>query len=187
MARGASKRVGSENQQAVRNLQIGTLVSNGVIIVTLLLRPSTRSAWSLFRYAITSGIALFLWRQLAGMGTPRYSAAGTLISPGEDLGQAGLTAYMFDIIWVTWAVHIGALLTSKIWYLYLLIPAYVTYRLGSFVLPRLLQYLSSASTPAAEQDGPAQTSSKRQEKLRKRYESGNGKGRIQQREVRVER
>lgn len=52
------------------------------------------------------------------MGSPRLSPTGSLVSAGDDLSQAGLTQYMMDIVFVTWAAQIVACVWSKGWWIY---------------------------------------------------------------------
>lgn len=70
----------------------------------LLLRRSSLlpSKGSLAIYIVTYLPALFLSRYLERMGTSRRDpTTGALISPGEDLNQAGVTEWCFDILYVT--------------------------------------------------------------------------------------
>lgn len=52
------------------------------------------------------------------MGSPKTTANGTLLSAGDDLSQAGLTQYMMDVVFVTWASQIFACVWGKAWWLY---------------------------------------------------------------------
>ncbi|CAO3690055.1 unnamed protein product [Rhizopus stolonifer] len=73
-------------------------------------------------YASTTGLTYLFYRILVSSGTPSYNPDGTLISSGDDLNSEGLTAYMFDIIYVTWFVHITtAFISNKFWFVYLVV------------------------------------------------------------------
>jgi len=131
----------------------------------------------LFLYAVTEGAGVVLWQQLEAMATK-----------GEDLAASGLTSYMFDVIYVTWFVHVGAaLLTTKFWYLYLSIPGYGLYRLAAFAKPYVWPSKDSARAGAggrvsgrkALPSEPPAGLSKRAEKMKKRSEKGQV--RVQQR------
>ncbi|CAG8736241.1 5574_t:CDS:2, partial [Acaulospora morrowiae] len=55
---------------------------------------------------------------------------------GEDLNAEGLIAYMFDIIYVTWFVHVLSILFEWIWWFYLVIPIFSGYKIWTvFIKP----------------------------------------------------
>jgi len=46
-------------------------------------------------------------------------------SPGEDLAAEGLTEYLFDVVWVTWAcLGVVVVLGNWGWLVWTVIPAY---------------------------------------------------------------
>ncbi|KAG6330841.1 hypothetical protein ID866_8249 [Astraeus odoratus] len=176
MAKGAAKRVASQNEQTIKHLRLGMVAPT---ILSLLLRLLFRrdslppSKGSLLIYVLTYLPALFLSRYLENIGSSRRdSATGALISSGEDLNQPGVTEWCFDILYVTWACQIGSGAFGEwFWYLYLVIPLYAIFKIWtSFIGPMLLG--SSASSPKNDEKEP-ETVSKRQEKLRKRSERGD--------------
>ncbi|UZJ57360.1 hypothetical protein CBS101457_006680 [Exobasidium rhododendri] len=191
MARAASKKQAAQNAQMVKILTYGFLLTNSIhlLFVFGLFRKSSGSFGALIKYIITEAIAACLAIVLRGMA-----------KQGDDLGQAGLTSYMFDVIYVTWFVHLTtALISAKFWYTYLSIPAYVFYFAyiklivpfalgGRDPLIGLWNMLSSKvnssgggaalSTAAAEQEP---TISKRQAKLQKRMDKGDPRVQKQQR------
>jgi len=61
------------------------------------------------------------------MGRPRYQE-GQLLRAGADLNQAGVTEYMFDIIYISWFVLVLSVVTNLAWFLYLSVPAYAVYK-----------------------------------------------------------
>jgi len=140
----------------------------------LLRRQSLSSIFSILIYTLTFAPTLFLYSFLVRAGTPRRDASGALISPGDDLNQAGLTEWSWDIIYVTWACQAGSgLLGDWVWWIYLSIPLYAGYKLwSSFISPMLLGRSSGAGAVQPE-GAAAESSSKRQEKLRKRQEKGD--------------
>ncbi|GAA5917062.1 hypothetical protein JCM6882_001918 [Rhodosporidiobolus microsporus] len=184
MAGANAKRVSASNAKTLSQLQIGFLVSGVIYILHLLLFKSGRSFRRLFLFALTETIAVSLWRWI-------QAAA----AKGEEIGAAkGLTTYMFDVIYVTWFVHVtAALVSARFWLVYWVIPLYAFYRLFLFLGPRFSPTLAAllASTSSGAQAGAAaaqgpipanqpQPTSKRQEKLRKRAEKGDR--RVQYRE-----
>ena len=52
-------------------------------------------------YGVTELVAVGLAWQLLGIARA-----------GDDLAQAGMTAYMFDVVYLTWFVHVGTALVS---------------------------------------------------------------------------
>ncbi|GAA6020972.1 hypothetical protein JCM8202_003795 [Rhodotorula sphaerocarpa] len=182
----SNKRIAAANAATLKQLRLGMAVSGGVYLLHLFIFSSGRSYRRLFLFAVTEAIAIGLWNQLQAM------AKG-----GQELnGSKGLVSYMFDVLYVTWFIHITtALISAKFWYLYWVIPIYALYRLVTFALPYISPSLAAAlqgggnAAPAgpagaagANGAGAQQPSSKRQEKLRKRMERGDP--RVQQREMR---
>ena len=65
---------------------------------------------------------------------PKHPANKALRTAGEDLSAPGLTEYMFDVIWVTWASTVLAILFGNWgWLLWACVPGYGLY-LGSSLL-----------------------------------------------------
>ncbi|CAG8612245.1 7117_t:CDS:2, partial [Diversispora eburnea] len=92
--------------------------------------------WIATKYLITCGISLFLWKQLVSYGTPRFRPNGSVDWPGEDLNAEGLTAYMFDVIYVTWFVHITSMFFEWAWWFYTVIPLFGAYKIWTlFIQP----------------------------------------------------
>jgi len=75
-------------------------------------------------YLLTAGLAGWLQFQLESVGRPKYDGRGALISAGSDLGQAGLTEYMFDVVYLTWGIQLlVAFTTTHAWWLYLIVTS----------------------------------------------------------------
>ncbi|PWN23806.1 hypothetical protein BCV69DRAFT_10789 [Microstroma glucosiphilum] len=194
MAKGASKRISSQNASSLTLLFRGFLITNLLQILSLTLltpgyrRRSSSYKWDIIKYVLTEAIA-------AGLGLVMRDMA----KKGDDLSAEGLTALMWDVVFVTWAVHVGtALIWRRFWWLYAVIPLYSTYLAYSkLIVPFLFRgadpiaSLFSAVTgrAAPRNAGPAQgtgeekteTLSKRQQKLAARADRGDA--RVQRREV----
>ncbi|RKP26931.1 hypothetical protein SYNPS1DRAFT_5628, partial [Syncephalis pseudoplumigaleata] len=112
-------------------------------------------------YLITWLPTIFIYRLLASMARPQRDASGAIISGGDDLNAPGLTSYMFDVLYVTWFVHVGSLVWSFVWWFYLAIPLYACYVLWGFVAPMLKGSGGGEAAAAAAK-------SKRQQKMEKR-------------------
>lgn len=65
-------------------------------------------------------------------GRPHFDGNGKIVKEGIDLSQGGgLTEYLFDIIYLSLFGDIGRILlnTNKFWYVMLLCPVYIGYKL----------------------------------------------------------
>ncbi|KAF4974917.1 hypothetical protein FZEAL_8247 [Fusarium zealandicum] len=131
MAQKAKKDRAKSNAAALNNLHIGSLIVNALFLLTHFLFRS-RSLWV---YGLLSVPALICEYVLEVSGRPKYDpSTHALRSSGEDLSSQGLTEYMFDVIWVTWASVVFAILFgNKGWLLWVTVPAYGLY-LGSGLL-----------------------------------------------------
>ncbi|KAI8098655.1 uncharacterized protein BX664DRAFT_319280 [Halteromyces radiatus] len=167
MANASSKKIAAANTKTLSNLQIGFASVNIVYILWRVIYLWGSFSKSLgFLYILTTGLTLLFYSILKSSGTPTYNIDGTLRSSGDDLNSEGLTAYMFDIIYITWFVHIStAFISNKFWYTYLVIPGYALYK----GLPLVMKYFGSTGGNGNESN-EANTSgkSKRQQKMEKR-------------------
>ncbi|KAI8090446.1 hypothetical protein BDF21DRAFT_395910 [Thamnidium elegans] len=172
MANASSKKIAAANKQTLANLQKGFLIVNAVYFLWRIVYHWNSFTFSqLFLYTTTGGLTFMFYRLLTSSGTPTFGADGSLISCGEDLNSEGLTAYMFDIIYVTWFVHIAtAFISNKFWLVYLVIPAYAAYKL----VPMAMSYFGKGGSNASEETKP-EGQSKRQAKLEKRQNKGQVK------------
>ncbi|KAI8637884.1 hypothetical protein BD408DRAFT_423815 [Parasitella parasitica] len=168
MANASSKKIASTNKQTLNNLTKGFLIVNAVYFLwRVVYHWDSFTLSQFFLYITTGGLSFLFYRILVSSGTPTYSSEGNLISSGDDLNTEGLTAYMFDIIYVTWFVHVTtAFISNKFWLVYLVIPGYAAYKL----VPMALSYFGKGKDQSGEQS--AETKSKRQAKLEKRANKG---------------
>ena len=73
-------------------------------------------------YIFSTALAGWIQLQLESMGRPRFDTKGGVLKTGEDLGQAGITEYMFDILYLTWGIQVFvAFTTIYAFWLYLLV------------------------------------------------------------------
>ena len=128
MAGKARKDLAKSNAEKLKNLHLVSLALNSTFILVSLL---TRSR-SLPTYFILSAPAFGAQYVLETSGRPKYTTLNgktSLRTAGEDLGAPGLTEYMFDVIWVTWACLISALMVgNKGWWLYAVVPAFAVWK-----------------------------------------------------------
>ncbi|KAG0224126.1 hypothetical protein BGX31_008187 [Mortierella sp. GBA43] len=130
--------------------------------------------WKLgFGYFFTAGLSIFLYTQIDAIGRPRYNDKGELAGSIEDLTQEGLIQYAFDIIYVTWFVHVTSAFWSKMWWFYISIPVYAGWKAWQLAIkPMLGRNSASAAGDAAASGSTEGAKSKRREKMEKRAEKG---------------
>ncbi|VDC02584.1 unnamed protein product [Peniophora sp. CBMAI 1063] len=180
MANTSAKKIASQNEAALKNLLYGQILANLVpFLVRLLYRALGRGTsikiWILS--AIATGISQFIYGRLAALGKPRRDANGMVVSAGADLNQPGVTEWMFDVLYISWAAQVGSSIMGEwVWLLYLAIPVFVVYKAWGFIGPLIMPQ----SRPA-EEEVPMEPLSKRQEKLKKRSERGDPRVKMQQR------
>lgn len=125
MARQAEKQLARTNLAKIallRNLSIGVNTLFVLVRLVWCYRSTSKKTW--FMYIITNIVASMVHSQLATMGSPKYAADGSLKSAGEDLGQAGLTEYLTDLVYVTWIIYaLVALITDYAWLFYLVVSS----------------------------------------------------------------
>ncbi len=126
MAQKAKKDRAKANASALSTLHIGTLVVNGLFLLFNLL-IKRRALLPYFVLSIPSLVAEFI---LESTGRPKYDATTkALKSSGEDLAAAGLTEYMFDIIWITWLSLVLVIMFGNWgWIMYSVVPIYGAYK-----------------------------------------------------------
>ncbi|KAJ7276166.1 putative opsin [Mycena haematopus] len=177
MAKAAAKRIAGQNESTVKTLKLGMILPTVIsFVLRLLFRRGSLppSKGALFLYIVTFFPAFFLSNYLIRIGTTRRDpTTGTLISYGEDLSQPGVTEWCFDILYITWACQMGSGAFGEwFWWLYLVIPIYAVYKLWTSVVSPMLG-LGKSSPPSEESAADKETTSKRQEKMRKRSERGD--------------
>ena len=150
MAQKAKKDLAKANTSALNNLHITSLAINLIFLLSHFLFRSR----SLFTYFLISAPAFICEYVLESSGRPKYDAATkTLKNAGEDMAAQGLTEYMFDVIWVTWASDILVVLFGSWgWWLWAAVPAYGLY-LGSGLLGMGRQKLAQMQGPGEVPQG----------------------------------
>jgi hypothetical protein len=125
MAQKAKKDRARSNAAALNNLHIGSAIANGLFLLFHFLVRSR----SLLAYTLVSIPAFLCQLGLERAGRPKFEASGALKSAGEDLASPGLTEYMFDVVWVTWATLVLVmLLGNNLFFFWLIIPAFGAYK-----------------------------------------------------------
>jgi hypothetical protein len=128
MAGKALKDLAKANIVTLTNLHIGGLFFNLLFLVFLIIFRSR----SLVLYLVLSIPALACQYILESTGRPKYVTANgksTLKGSGQDLSAQGLTEYMFDVIWVTWACLVMVIiLGDKGWFLYAVVLGFAGWK-----------------------------------------------------------
>ncbi|KAF9348129.1 hypothetical protein BGX26_000430 [Mortierella sp. AD094] len=182
MANSSQKKIAHENSKTLLALRKGFIWVNAFyIFFRIIYNWNTFGVKLALGYFFTAGLSVFLYVQINAMGRPRHNANGELVSAGEDLSQEGLVQYAFDIIYVTWFVHVTSALWSKMWWFYLSIPAYAGWKAWNMAIKPMLARggmggmgaAGDAAAGNAAASGSADgTKSKRREKMEKRAEKG---------------
>lgn len=125
MAQKAKKDRARSNAATLKNLHLGSAIVHSLFLLSCFIWRSR----SLITYALLCVPSFVCEAVLETSGRPRYdSATKALRSAGEDLAASGLTEYMFDVIWVTWAsVVLVILFGNWAWLLWAVVPAYGLY------------------------------------------------------------
>ncbi|KXX73289.1 Meiotically up-regulated gene 69 protein [Madurella mycetomatis] len=147
MAQKARKDRAKSNSAALNNLHIGSLIVNSLFLLSHSVFR-TRSLLLWFILSLPSFVCQFA---LERTGRPRYDpTTKALKSSGEDLGAAGLTEYMFDVIWVTWgAAILVALFGNWAWLLWAVVPAYGVYKgFGMMGAAKQMAQMGADANPA---------------------------------------
>ncbi|ROW12132.1 hypothetical protein VMCG_00183 [Cytospora schulzeri] len=126
MAQKAKKDRAKSNTEALKNLHLGAAVVNVLFLLWHFLFKS-RSLWA---YALLSAPSFICQFALEKAGRPSYEpSTGALRNSGEDMSAPGLTEYMWDVIWVTWACQILVMLFGNwFWLIWAVVPAYGAYK-----------------------------------------------------------
>ncbi|KAK0654355.1 hypothetical protein QBC41DRAFT_238306 [Cercophora samala] len=144
MAQKARKDRAKSNVATLNNLHLGSLIVNGLfLLLNFIFRSRSLLTW--FILSLPSFVCQFI---LEKSGRPTYDpSTNALKSSGEDLAAPGLTEYMFDVVWVTWAVAIlVALFGNWAWFFWAIVPAYGIYKgYGMFGAARQMAQLGGSA------------------------------------------
>ncbi|KAH6654617.1 hypothetical protein BKA67DRAFT_658902 [Truncatella angustata] len=122
MAQKARKDRAKSNAESLKNLHLGTLIVNTWFVLANLLFKR-RSLWL---YVLLSIPAFACEYILESTGRPKYDpSTKALKTAGEDLSAPGLTEYMWDIVWVTWASVVAVIFFGNGgWILWAAVPVF---------------------------------------------------------------
>ncbi|PYH45863.1 SND2/TMEM208 family protein [Aspergillus saccharolyticus JOP 1030-1] len=166
MAQKAAKTLAARNTALLLRTH---LISLGLHALFLALHWTFNRPRALKPYIFLAVPTLLIEFYLDRLGRPRHNPVdGSLRSPGEDLGAAGLTEYMWDVLYWTWGC-IGAvcLLGDRAWWLWGVIPLYSVW-LAYTTFTGMRSGLAGMGAGGAGLDGADAPESKRRKKLEKR-------------------
>ncbi|BCS26357.1 SND2/TMEM208 family protein [Aspergillus puulaauensis] len=125
MAQKASKTLAARNTSVLLRTHLITLALHALHLTLHFTFNRPRALKPYYLLALPTLVIEFY---LDRIGRPTYSADGALRSPGEDLGAAGLTEFMWDILYWTWGC-IGAtcVFGGRAWWLWIVVPLYSVY------------------------------------------------------------
>ena len=113
-------------------------------------------------------MAIEFW--LEKIGRPQYAENGELRKSGEDLDAKGLTEFMWDVLYWTWAcIAAAALVGNRAWWMYAVVPVYSTWMASTMILnmKKGMAGMTGQGNSVGE-GGEGSGDSKRQKKLEKR-------------------
>jgi hypothetical protein len=122
---------------------------------------------TLLLYVVFSAPALGIEFWLEKIGRPTYAEDGELRRSGEDMDAKGLTEFMWDVLYWTWAcVAAAAFLGNTAWIMYAVVPIYSMWMASSMFLN--MKQGMAGMTGQGEGAGEPAGESKRQKKMEKR-------------------
>lgn len=122
---------------------------------------------TLLCYVFFSAPALGIEYWLEKIARPTYAENGELKRPGEDLDAKGLTEFMWDVLYWTWAcIAAAAMVGNGAWWMYAVVPIYSMWQASTMVMN--MRQGMAGMTGQGEGSGEGAGESKRQKKLEKR-------------------
>jgi hypothetical protein len=101
-------------------------------------------------------------------GRPTLGPNGELKKPGDDLEAKGLTDYMNDVLYWTWAtITMAAIFGDRAWWMYLAVPVYSVW-LAYSTFAGVRQGMAGLGGQSGESDATPEGLSNRQKKFEKR-------------------
>lgn len=172
MASQSSKKIASANANTLKELHLISLTLNVLVILVLVILKRPASKWKYIVFSIPAFACQYV---LEKSGRPVFSkdqVTGNqkLVRAGDDIKGPGLFEYMFDCIYITWICD-ALMLTfgsNKVWFLYLVIPVFVAYKVSSLAKSFLGKSSAPGQPAPVEEASVQQGKSKRQAKLEKR-------------------
>ncbi|MCJ1312819.1 hypothetical protein MMC25_006495 [Agyrium rufum] len=173
MAQKAAKQLATRNTALLSRIHLISLAINTLFILYRLLlrsRSTTRTTYLLYTLTTLPALTIEFW--LEKIGRPTYSATtGDLVRSGEDLEAKGLTEYLFDVLYWSWATVVAAgLLGNGAWWMWGVIPVYSAWLAWSTFggLRQGMAGMAGQGQEGEDGSGAGGAQSKRQQKMEKR-------------------
>ena len=167
----AAKQLAARNITKLNQAHLITLGNNVFfLLMRLLVYRSKYTRSTLLLWVLLSFPAWVVEFWLEKIGRPTYAENGELKKSGEDLEAKGLTDFMWDLMYWTWAcITAAALVGDKAWWMYAVVPAYSTWIAATTVMGMRKGMAGMAGQrDDISQGADAGGDSKRQKKLEKR-------------------
>ncbi|KAL9636415.1 MAG: hypothetical protein Q9164_002835 [Protoblastenia rupestris] len=126
MAHKAAKQLATRNTTILTRTHLISLFLHALfILLRFLLFRSTTTRTSYLLYTILASPSLIVEFWFEKVGRPTRSADGSVEKSGEDLEAKGLTEYLWDVLYWTWACIAGAAaFGDRAWWLWGAVPLY---------------------------------------------------------------
>lgn len=164
----AAKQLAARNTTKLNQAHLISLGNNVFfLLMRLLVYRSTYSRKALILWVFLSLPAWVLEFWLEKIGRPTYAENGELKRSGEDLEAKGLTDFMWDLVYWTWAcITAAAVVGDKAWWMYAVVPVYSVWVASTTIMG--MRKGMAGQGDASAQEADAGGDSKRQKKLGKR-------------------
>ena len=167
----AAKQLAARNTTKLNQAHLISLGNNlFFLLMRLLVYRSTFKRNTLLLWVLLSFPAWVVELWLEKIGRPRYAENGELKKSGEDLEAKGLTDFIWDLMYWTWAcIAAAATVGDKAWWMYAVVPVYSIWTAATTVM-RMRKGMAGMAGQGDDnsQRTDASGDSKRQKKLEKR-------------------
>ena len=122
----AAKQLAARNTAKLNQAHLISIGNNVFfLLMRLLVFRSTYTRRALILWVLLSFPAWIVELWLEKIGRPTYAENGELKRSGEDLEAKGLTDFMWDLTYWTWAcIAAAAMVGNKAWWMYAVVPVY---------------------------------------------------------------
>ncbi|CAF9938925.1 MAG: hypothetical protein ALECFALPRED_007927 [Alectoria fallacina] len=171
MAQKAAKQLAARNTTVLNKAHLISLGNNVFfLLMRLLVYRATYTRKTLLLWVLLSSPAWVVEFWLEKIGRPTYAENGELKKSGEDLEAKGLTDFMWDLMYWTWAcIAAASMVGDKAWWMYAVVPVYSTWMAATTVMGMRKGMAGMAGQGDGDsQEADAGGDSKRQKKLEKR-------------------
>ncbi|KAL0488264.1 4 TM domain-containing transmembrane protein [Acrasis kona] len=157
-----------KNNEIIQRHAIITLVTMAIYsIYRVYFNWESFTTWPIIYFSGLVSIYLLCFKWISAYGRPLSSGE---VNSLEVLNKGGLTEYIFDILYISWFVSLTSIITSYVWYIYLVVPIFAFYKAYTGILRPFLNNRNMMAQLAQQQQEEPLVESKRSQKLRAREE-----------------